>query len=81
MKKPVELKWKHYQPNIIVLTVRWYLRYSLSFCDLVEMMEERGLSMAYTTIMHWVHQYGPELDERVRRHRQRTILDEWMKPT
>jgi transposase, IS6 family len=45
--------------------VRWYLRYNLSFRDLVEMMEERGLSMAHTTIMRWVHQYGPELDERV----------------
>ena len=31
-------------------------------------MEERGLSMAHTTIMRWVHQYGPELDKRVRRH-------------
>ncbi len=30
-------------------------------------MEERGLSMSHTTIMRWVHQYGPELDERVRR--------------
>jgi len=38
-------KWKHYQPDIIVLTVRWYLRYNLSFRDLVEMMEERGLSL------------------------------------
>jgi transposase, IS6 family len=43
-------KWKHYQPDIILLTVRWYLRYNLSFRDLVEMMEERGLSIAYTTI-------------------------------
>jgi len=46
MKKPVEFKWKHYQPDIILLTVRWYLRYSLSFRDLVEIMDERGLSMA-----------------------------------
>jgi len=59
-------KWKHYQPDIILLTVRWYLRYDLSFRDLVEMMEERDLSIAHTTIMRWVHQYGPELDERVR---------------
>ena len=44
-------KWKHYQPDIILLTVRWYLRYNLSFRDLVEMMEERGLSLAHTTIM------------------------------
>ncbi|BCC16504.1 MULTISPECIES: IS6 family transposase [Bacillus cereus group] len=76
MKKPVEFKWKHYQPDIILLTVRWYLRYNLSFCDLVEMMEERGLSIAHTTIMRWVHQYGPELDERVRRHLQSTN-DSW----
>jgi transposase, IS6 family len=61
-------KWKHYQPDIILLTVRWYLRYNLSFHHLVEMMEERGLSMAHTTIMRWVHQCGPKLDERVRRH-------------
>ncbi|MDM5235089.1 IS6 family transposase [Bacillus cereus] len=76
MKKPVEFKWKHYQPDIILLIVRWYLRYSLSFRDLVEMMEERGLSIAHTTIMRWVHQYGPELDERVRRHLQSTN-DSW----
>ncbi|MGR3779145.1 IS6 family transposase [Bacillus paramycoides] len=76
MKKPVEFKWRHYEPAIILLTVRWYLRYSLSFRDLVEMMEERGLSIAHTTIMRWVHQYGPELDERVRRHLQSTN-DSW----
>lgn len=44
--------------------------------DLVEMMEERSLSIAHTTIMHWVHQYGPELDERVRRH-LKTTNDSW----
>ncbi|MDY8166266.1 IS6 family transposase, partial [Bacillus thuringiensis] len=55
-------KWKHYQPATIVLAVRWYLRYNLSLRDLVEMLEERGLSLAHTTIMRWVHQYGPELN-------------------
>jgi transposase-like protein len=76
MKKPIEFKWKHYQPEIILLTVRWYLRYSLSFRDLVELMEERGLSIAHTTIMRWVHQYGPELDKKVRRH-LKTTNDSW----
>ncbi|MFD4819637.1 IS6 family transposase [Peribacillus butanolivorans] len=69
-------KWKHYQPDIILLTVRWYLRYNLSFRDLVEMMEERGLSIAHTKIMRWVHQYGPELDKRGRRHLKPTN-DSW----
>lgn len=76
MEKQNWSKWKHYQPDIILLTVRWYLRYNLSFRDLVEMMEERGLSISHTTIMRWVHQYGPELDKRIRRHLKQ-INDSW----
>lgn len=53
MEKQNLFKWKHYQADIILLTVRWYLRYNLSFCDLVEMMEERVLYIAHTTIMRW----------------------------
>ncbi|WP_404799132.1 IS6 family transposase [Bacillus aerolatus] len=76
MEKQNLFKWKHYQPDIILLTIRWYLQYNLSFRNLVEIMEERGLSIAHTTIMRWVHQYGPELDERVRRHLKPTN-DSW----
>src|SRR3954452_10755754 len=76
MEKQNVFKWKHDQPDIILLTVRWYLRYNLSFRDLVEMMEERGLFIAHTTIMRWVHQYGPELDKRIRRHLKQTN-DSW----
>src|SRR3954453_11548373 len=76
MKKQNLFKWKHYQPDIILLTVRWYLRYNLGFRDLVEMMEERGLFIAHTTIMRLVHQYGPELDKRIRRHLKQTN-DSW----
>lgn len=65
-------KWKHYHPDVILLTVRWYLRYSLSFRDLVEMMEELGLSIVHTTIMSWVHQYDPELDKKIRSHLKQT---------
>ena len=46
MTKPVDFKWKHYEPEMILLAVRWYLRYSLSYRDLVDMMEERGLTIA-----------------------------------
>jgi transposase-like protein len=40
------------------------------------MMKERGLFIAHTTIMHWVHQYGAELDKRIRRHLKQTN-DSW----
>src|SRR4051812_13578707 len=76
MEKQNVFKWKHYQPDIILLTVRWYLRYNLSFRDLVEMMDERGLFIAHTTIMSWVHQYGPELDKRIRRYLNSWRVDE-----
>jgi transposase-like protein len=42
---------RHFHRDVIVLCVRWYLRFKLSLRDLVEMMAERGLSMAHTTIM------------------------------
>ncbi|MED1625087.1 IS6 family transposase, partial [Bacillus pseudomycoides] len=76
MEKQNLFKWKHYQPELILLTVRWYLRYNLSFRNLVEMMEERGVSIAHTTIMRWVHQYGPQLEEKVRYHLKSTN-DSW----
>ena len=54
----------HFGREIIVLCARWYLRFKLSFRDLVEMMAERGLSMAHTTIMRWLHHYVPEFERR-----------------
>jgi transposase-like protein len=55
---------RHFDREIIVLCVRWYLRFKLSFRDLVEMMAERNLSMAHTTIMRWVHHYAPQFERR-----------------
>ncbi len=43
-------KWRHFQADLILLCVRWYLRYSLSYRDLEEMMLERGLQVDHTTI-------------------------------
>src|SRR5580692_10078585 len=55
-------KGRHFDREIIVLCVRWYLRYKLSFRDLAEMMAERGLSLAHTTIMRWIQCYVPEFE-------------------
>ncbi|MFC0692333.1 IS6 family transposase [Paraburkholderia humisilvae] len=55
---------RHFDRGIIILCVRWYLRYKLSLRDLVEMMAERGLSLAHTTIMRWVQRYTPEFVKR-----------------
>ena len=44
---------RHFDREIIVLRVRWYSRFKLSFRDLVEMMADRVPSLAHTTIMRW----------------------------
>ena len=55
---------RHFDREIIILCVRWYLRFKLSFRDLVEMMAERGISLAHTTIMRWIARYVPEFEKR-----------------
>src|ERR1700733_8768748 len=54
----------NFDREVILLCVRWYLRFKLSLRDLVEMMAERGLSLAHTTIMRWVQHYTPEFGKR-----------------
>jgi transposase-like protein len=60
-------KGRHFDREIIVLCVRWYLRFKLSFRDLVEMMAERGIRLAHTTIMRWIARYVPEFKSIQRR--------------
>ena len=69
-------KWRHFEAEIILLCVRWYLRYSLSYRDLEELMRERGLQVDHTTIYRWVQHYAPELEKRSRPHLKATN-DSW----
>ena len=50
MDTSTPFKWRHFEAAIILLCVRWYLRYPLSYRDLEEMMAERGLHVDHTTI-------------------------------
>ena len=67
---------RHFDREIIILCVRWYLRYKLSLRDLVEMMAERGLQLAHTTIMRWVQRYVPEFENYMRRSGRSWRVDE-----
>lgn len=66
--RPDPFKWRHFEPAIIVCAVRWYLRYSLSYRDVRELLAERGLSVAHTTLWRWIQRYAPELNRRLRTH-------------
>ena len=62
--------------EIILLNVRWYCRYPLSYRNLESMMLERGLEIDHSTINRWVLDYAPELDRCCRPHLQSTN-DSW----
>ena len=62
------LKWRHFEPSLILLCVRWYCRYQLSYRDLEEMMRERGLAVDHTTVWRWVQRYAPEINRGMRPH-------------
>jgi len=76
MSTQSRFKWRHFLPEVILLNVRWYCRYALSYRDLEEMMWERGIEVEHSTLNRWVLKYAPELDLRIRPHLQLTN-DSW----
>ena len=59
---------RHFDRSIIILCVRWYITYKLSYRNLVEMMAERGVAVSHTSILRWVQCYVPEFEKRWRRY-------------
>jgi transposase-like protein len=77
---PKDFKWRHFHGEIILQCVRWYCKYGVSFRNLEEMMQERGLSIDHTTIYRWVQHYAPELKKKIdwyqKRYSRRWHIDE-----
>ena len=70
--RPAQFRGRHFEAEIIILCVRWYLRFGLSFRNLEEMMAERNLTVDHVTIWRWVQRYAPELNRRCRRELRMT---------
>jgi len=69
-------KWRQFEPEMILLAVGWYLRFSLSYRDVEELLAERGLHADHVTVWRWVQRYAPEMERRLRRRLQPTN-DSW----
>jgi len=54
-------KRRRFPVEIILVCVRWYCKYGISYRDLTEMMQERDVEVDPSTIMRWVYRYAPEL--------------------
>ncbi len=67
----ITFKGRHFQHDMILQSVRWYLAYSLSYRDIEEMMAERGFTVDHSTINRWVLHYSPQLDAAFRQKKKR----------
>ena len=65
-----------FEDDIILLCLRWYFRFKLSYRDLVAILGERGLSISHTTILRWVIRYAETCEKRWSRfERHRTAYN------
>jgi IS6 family transposase len=69
-------KWRQFEPEVILLAVGWYLRFSLSYRDVEELLAERGISADHVTLWRWVQRYAPALERRLRK-RLKARNDSW----
>src|ERR687894_176429 len=65
-----------FPPDVIMLAVRWYLRYKLSYRDVEELLAERGIVVDHVTIYRWVQRFTPLLIDAARPCR-RAPGDRW----
>ena len=69
-------KWRQFEPEVILLAVGWYLRFSLSYRDVEELLAERGLDADHVTVWRWVQRYAPEIQRQLR-PRLRPTNESW----
>jgi len=66
----LDFKWRHFEKTIILMAVRWYIAYPLSYRHIEELLEERGSKADHSTIHKWVIQYSSKLHKAFRKHKK-----------
>jgi putative transposase len=72
----LSFKGRHFPEAVILMAVRWYVGYALSYRDIEELMHERGVIVDHATVQRWVVEYSPELMEKARKV-MKTSADSW----
>jgi len=67
----ISVRRRHFQQNMILQSVRWYLAYFLCYRDIAELMQERGFSVDRITINRWGIHYSPQLEAAFRLQKKR----------
>ena len=69
-------KGKHFQKDVIIVAVSYYLRFNLSYCNIQELLSDRGINVCYSTIQRWVKEYGTVLYQLWKRKTAHWKMDE-----
>ena len=64
----ISFKRHRFPPEIIRRAVWLYARFTLSYRDVEDLLAEQGLDISYESVRRWFQRYGPELEQRLRRH-------------
>jgi putative transposase len=72
----IRFKGAHFPQDIILMGVRWYVAYPLSYRHVEELLEERGVPIDHATIQRWVVKYSPQLEAAFHR-RKRPVCVIW----
>jgi putative transposase len=72
----IDFKWRHFGRDIILMVVRWYVAYALSYRDIEELMRERGVPIDHATIQRWVIKFAPLLCAAFKK-RKSTVNGSW----
>jgi putative transposase len=73
----ISFKRRHYPKEVILMSVRWYIAYALSYRNIEEMLLERGISVDHATLNRWVITYAPLLEEAFRKHHKKAVGRSW----
>jgi len=72
----ISCKGAHFPQDIILMGMRWYVAYPLSYRQVEELMEEHGVPVNHATIQRWVVKCSPLLEEALHR-RKRPVWVSW----
>ena len=75
-EKPELFKGRHFNHLLIIQAVRWHVTYKLSYRDVCDLMEERGVTVVHTTVLRWVQRFVP-IFEKMWKNYARPVGSSW----
>ena len=73
----MDFSYKQYPKEVIIMVVRWYLAYPLSYHHVEELAKERGIGLDHATVQRWVKEYSGQILAKVRRYNKNRFTDSW----